>query len=137
MTDELRAIVDELSAGVRNDGMLLLAANVDERTLTPIHFTGNVNEAIRMSGAIPFGMGITGRAVDRRTPMIVNDAHLDPRGVVYSDPAVAEALLVFPLVRGGVVVGCLDLWRNGGGTQFEETDLDHVRPFAQRLAEVL
>ena len=92
---------------------------------------------MRTRGPFPFGVGLTGRAVERRTPMIVNDAHLDPRGVIFSDPPRPEALLILPVVRDGVVVGCLDLWRNGAGPQFDETDLDQLRPFAERLARVL
>jgi GAF domain-containing protein len=117
--------------------ILLLAANERERTLTVLHFSEEVNEEMRMRGSFPFGVGITGRAVERRTPMIVNDAHLDPRGVAFSDPPRPEALLVFPIVRGGAVVGCLDLWRNGDGLRFSETDLDQLRPYADRLAQVL
>ena len=137
MTDELRRIIDDLNAAVRNDGQLLLTANDHERALTPIYFSEEVHESIRMTGSFPYGTGITGRAVVRREPMIANNAHLDPRGVAFSDPPRPEALLVFPLLREGVVVGCLDLWRNGSGPQFDETDLDQIRPFAERLAALL
>ena len=137
MTDPIRAIVDDLDAAFANDGILLLSANERERTLSVLHFSEEVNEEMRMRGSFPFGVGITGRAVERRTPMIVNDAHLDPRGVAFSDPPRPEALLVFPIVRDGTIVGCLDLWRNGEGPQFGETDLDQLRPFAERLAAVL
>jgi putative methionine-R-sulfoxide reductase with GAF domain len=137
VTDPVREIVDELDGSFANDGILLLQANERERTLTVLHFSEEVNEEMRMRGTFPFGVGITGRAVERRTPMIVNDAHLDPRGVAFSDPPRPEALLVFPIVRGEAVVGCLDLWRNGAGPQFQDEDLDRLRPFADRLAEVL
>ena len=137
MTDEIRQVIDELNAAVRNDGQLLLVANERERTMTPIYFSEEVHESIRVTGALPYGTGITGRAVDRRTPVIANDAHLDPRGVAYSDPPQEEALLAFPLIHGGRVTGCLDLWRNGKGVQFDETDLDRIRPFADRLAQLL
>jgi GAF domain-containing protein len=137
VTDEVRAIIDDLDGAFANDGILLLAANERERTLMPIHFSEEVNEEMRTRGPFPFGVGLTGRAVERRTPMVVNDAHLDPRGVVFSDPPRPEALLILPIVRAGTVVGCLDLWRNGAGPQFAETDLDQLRPFADRLAQVL
>ena len=137
MTDAIRQIVDELDDAFTNDGILLLQADERERTLSVLHFSEEVNEEMRMRGSFPFGVGITGRAVERRTPMIVNDAHLDPRGVAFSDPPRPEALLVFPIVRVNAVVGCLDLWRNGAGTRFADEDLESVRPFADRLAELL
>jgi GAF domain-containing protein len=137
VTDAVRELVAELDAAFANDGILLLAANEREQLLTVLHFSEEVNEEMRMRGSFPFGVGLTGRAVERRTPMIVNDAHLDPRGVAFSDPPRPEALLIFPIVRGGALVGCLDLWRNGAGEQFSAQDLDQLRPFAERLGEVL
>jgi GAF domain-containing protein len=137
VTDAVRELVDELDAAFANDGILLLSANERDQTLSVLHFSEEVNEEMRMRGSFPFGVGLTGRAVQRRMPMIVNDAHLDPRGVAFSDPPRPEALLIFPIVREGRLVGCLDIWRNGAGEQFAAQDLDQLRPFAERLGEVL
>ena len=134
--NEIAQIVNELSAAVRNDGILLLRANDRERTLTRVLLRGEAAEEIERSTTLPYS-GLTGRAVDRRTPMVVNDAHLDPRAVVYSDPVHAEAIVLFPLLREGEIVGCVNVYRDGEGRQFDETDLDRVRPFAERLARVL
>jgi GAF domain-containing protein len=134
--NEIDHIVDELSAAVRNDGILVLRANDAERTLTRVLLRGEAAEEIERSTTLPYS-GLTGRALERRTPMVVNDAHLDPRAIVYSDPVHAEAIVLYPLLRGGEVVGCVNVYRDGAGRQFEDEDLDRVRPFADRLAAVL
>jgi GAF domain-containing protein len=134
--NEIERIVDELAAAIRNDGVLLLRANDRERTLTRVLLRGEAAEEIERSTTFPYA-GLTGRAIDRRTPMIVNDAHMDPRAIIYSDPVHPEAIALVPLLRGGEVVGCLNVYRDGEGPQFEEGDLDQVRPFADRLAAVL
>jgi len=134
--NEIEQIVDELAAAVRNDGVLLLRANDEERTLTRVLLRGEAAEEIERSTTFPYS-GLTGRAIERRTPMIVNDAHMDPRAIIYSDPVHPEAIALVPLLRGGEVVGCLNVYRDGEGPQFDEGDLDQVRPFADRLAAVL
>ena len=136
MKDRVEALVDELDAAVRNDGILVLAADTRERTLTPLAFRGDPNEQIRARGPLPWS-GLTGRAVERRKPMIVNDAHLDPRALVFSDPVIPEAILIFPILVAGELRGCVNLWRDGAGKQFDDTDLESVAPFAQRLGDVL
>lgn len=133
---EVEQIVDELAAAIRNDGVLLLRANDRERTLTRVLLRGEAAEEIERSTSFPYS-GLTGRAIDRRTPMIVNDAHLDPRAIVYSDPVHPEAIALVPLIREGEAVGCLNVYRDGEGPQFEDADLEQVQPFADRLAAVL
>jgi GAF domain-containing protein len=134
--NEIEQIVDELAAAIRNDGVLVLRANDRERTLTRVLLRGEAAEEIERSTSFPYS-GLTGRAIDRRTPMIVNDAHLDPRAIVYSDPVHPEAIALVPLIREGEVVGCLNVYRDGEGPQFEDADLEQVQPFADRLAAVL
>jgi GAF domain-containing protein len=134
--NEIEQIVDELAAAIRNDGVLVLRANDRERTLTRVLLRGEAAEEIERSTSFPYS-GLTGRAIDRRTPMIVNDAHLDPRAIIYSDPVHPEAIALVPLIREGEVVGCLNVYRDGEGTQFEDADLEQVQPFADRLAAVL
>jgi GAF domain-containing protein len=134
--NEIDQIVDELSEAVRNDGILVLRANDAERTLTRIVLRGEAAEEIERSTTLPYA-GLTGRALDRRAPMVVNDAHLDPRAVVYSDPVHAEAIVIYPLLRDGAVVGCVNVYRDGNGRQFEDEAVEQVRPFAERLAAVL
>jgi GAF domain-containing protein len=134
--NEIDQIVDELSAAVRNDGILVLRANDAERTLTRVLLRGEAAEEIERSTTLPYS-GLTGRALERRTPMVVNDAHLDPRAIVYSDPVHAEAILLYPLLRDDAIVGCVNVYRDGTGRQFEDEDLERVRPFADRLAAVL
>jgi GAF domain-containing protein len=134
--NEIEQIVDELAAAIRNDGVLVLRANDRERTLTRVLLRGEAAEEIERSTSFSYS-GLTGRAIDRRTPMIVNDAHLDPRAIVYSDPVHPEAIALVPLIREGEVVGCLNVYRDGEGPQFEDADLEQVQPFADRLAAVL
>jgi GAF domain-containing protein len=133
---DLELIVDELDAALRNDGILLLRANDRERTLTRVILRGEAAEEIERSTTLPYS-GLTARAIERRAPLLVNDAHLDPRAVVYSDPVHPEAIVLFPLLRGGEVVGCVNVYRDGTGRQFDDGDLETVRPFAERLAQVI
>lgn len=134
--NEIEQIVDELAAAVRNDGVLLLRANNREKTLTRVLLRGEAAEEIERSTTFPFS-GLTARAIERRTPMIVNDAHLDPRAIIYSDPVNPEAILLVPVLRGGEVIGCLNVYRDGDGPLFADEDLEQVRPYADRLAAVL
>jgi len=134
--NEIDQIVDDLSLAVRNDGILVLSANDSERTLTRVLLRGEAAEEIERSTTLPYS-GLTGRALERRTPMVVNDAHLDPRAIVYSDPVHAEAIVLYPLLREGEIVGCVNVYRDGDGLQFEAADIERVRPFAERLAAVL
>jgi GAF domain-containing protein len=134
--NEIEQIVDELAAAIRNDGVLLLRANDREKTLTRVLLRGEAAEEIERSTTFPYS-GLTGRAIERRTAMIVNDAHLDPRAIIYSDPVHPEAIALVPLLREGEVVGCLNVYRDGEGPQFADEDLEQVRPYADRLAAVL
>jgi GAF domain-containing protein len=134
--NEIDQIVDDLSEAVRNDGILVLRANDSERTLTRVLLRGEAAEEIERSTTLPYS-GLTGRALERRTPMVVNDAHLDPRAIVYSDPVHAEAIVLYPLLREGEIVGCVNVYRDGDGIQFEAEDIERVRPFAERLAAVI
>jgi GAF domain-containing protein len=136
VTPEIDQIVHELDDAVPNDGILLLRANPRERTLTRLVLHGEAAEEIERSTTFPYS-GLTGRAIDRRAPMVVNDAHLDPRAIVYSDPVHPEGIVLFPLLRNGTVVGCLNVYRDGEGAVFAEGDVELVRPFAERLAAVL
>jgi GAF domain-containing protein len=121
---------------VANDGILLLRANDREKTLTRVLLRGEAPEEIERATSFPYG-GLTGRALQRRGPMVVNDAHLDPRAITYSDPVQPEGLLIFPLLRAGVIVGSVNVYRDGPGDVFREEEIEDVRPFADRLAQVL
>jgi GAF domain-containing protein len=121
---------------MQNDGILLLSANDREKTLTRLVLRGEAPEEMERTTTLPYS-GLTGRALERRRHMVVNDAHLDPRAIVYSDPSIPEGILIFPLLREGVIVGCVNVYRDGAGDVFREDEVEDVRPFADRLARVL
>ncbi|QFU15591.1 GAF domain-containing protein [Microvirga thermotolerans] len=56
---------------------------------------------------IPVGRGVCGTAVERRTSIVVPDVHAFP-GHIACDSA-SRSELVVPLIRGGAVLGVLDL----------------------------
>ena len=56
---------------------------------------------------IPVGRGVCGAAVERRETMLVEDVHAFP-GHIACDAA-SRSELVVPLIRGGEVIGVIDL----------------------------
>ncbi|MBM3547577.1 MAG: GAF domain-containing protein [Alphaproteobacteria bacterium] len=56
---------------------------------------------------IPVGKGVCGTAVERRSTILVEDVHAFP-GHIACDSA-SRSELVVPLVRGGTIIGVLDL----------------------------
>ena len=64
----------------------------------------------------PYGEGITGWAVVHRSPVLANEAHLDPRvAFVPGTPADPEALITVPLIARGSLKGALNIYRIGRG----------------------
>jgi diguanylate cyclase (GGDEF)-like protein len=92
-----------------------------------------------MAAPLAFGEGITGWAVEHREPLLVNDAHLDPRlTVVPGTPAdEPESLIVVPLVARGVVKGSLNVYRLGEAARFTEEEFELVKRCGDAVALAL
>ena len=85
-----------------------------------------------LNDTFPFGVGITGWAVEHRRPVLSNQAHLDPRvAFVPGTPIEPEALIVVPLIARGVLKGTLNVYRIGEDASFSDTEFE----LAQRLGD--
>ena len=80
----------------------------------------------------PFGVGITGWAVEHREPVLANQAHLDPRvEFVPGTPVDPEALIVVPLIARGALKGTLNVYRIGEQARFSAEEF----ALAKRLGD--
>nr|MBA3348007.1 diguanylate cyclase [Actinomycetota bacterium] len=67
-----------------------------------------------LDDTFPFGVGITGWAVEHREPVLSNQAHLESRAAfVPGTPVDPEALVVVPLIARGSLKGTLNVYRIG------------------------
>ena len=91
-----------------------------------------------LSQRIQFGQGITGWAVAHRSPVLANDAHLDPRvEFVAGTPPDPEALITVPLIARGQLKGALNIYRVGEDATFDEDDFELARWFGDAAALAL
>ena len=82
-----------------------------------------------------FGEGLTGWAVENRTPVWTNQAHLDPRVVnVPGTPVEPEALITVPLVARGSLKGALNIYRVGDDAVFFEHEFELAKWFGDAAA---
>ena len=80
----------------------------------------------------PYGVGITGWAVEHRESVLSNQAHLDPRvEFVPGTPIEPEALIVVPLIARGALKGTLNVYRIGEDARFTEEEFE----LAKRLGD--
>jgi GAF domain-containing protein len=116
----LEAVAEALSELVPHDSLTLFRAEPPLRLLRPVLVKDPLyEEEIRALGAIPYGRGIAGTAAETRTPLLVNDAHRDPRAVtIPGTPNDPESLLAVPLLARDELKGVLCLYRLGEARHF-------------------
>jgi diguanylate cyclase (GGDEF)-like protein len=93
-----------------------------------------------MSSSISFteGEGITGWAVRHREAVLANQAHLDPRvAQVPGTPVEPESLISVPLIARGHVKGALNIYRDGEGVEFTDTEFELAKRFGDAAALAL
>ncbi|WP_040799520.1 GAF domain-containing protein [Nocardia higoensis] len=83
---------------------------------------------------IPFGAGVCGTAAATRTTQLVADVHAFPGHIACDADSRSE--IVVPLVRGGVVVGVLDLDSPRPG-RFDEVDRAGLEALAKIFVDSL
>jgi len=86
-----------------------------------------------------FGEGLIGWAAANGRPVLANEAHLDARAgqVVGTPDDEPEAVMCFPLISGGVVVGAFSLYREGEGKFFSDEEFDMAQRFADAMTLAL
>jgi diguanylate cyclase (GGDEF)-like protein len=91
-----------------------------------------------MSTTISFSEGITGWATRNREAVLCNQAHLDPRvRTVPGTPMAPEALICVPLIARGQIKGALNIYREGDGVAFSETEFEIAKRFGDAAALAL
>jgi diguanylate cyclase (GGDEF)-like protein len=124
-------IADTLDEIVPYEALHIYEANEAKRELQPALVRSEYADEI-LNDTFPFGVGITGWAVEHREPVLSNQAHLDPRvAFVPGTPVDPEALIVVPLIARGVLKGTLNVYRIGEHASFTQAEFE----LAQRLGD--
>ncbi len=124
-------IADTLAEIVPYEALHIYEADESKRHLVPVLVRSDYADEI-LNDTFPFGVGITGWAVEHREPVLSNQAHLDPRvAFVPGTPVDPEALIVVPLIARGVLKGSLNVYRIGEHAAFSEVEFE----LAQRLGD--
>ncbi len=124
-------IADTLDEIVPYEALHIYEADEPKRQLVPALVRSDYADEI-FNDTFPFGVGITGWAVEHRQPVLANQAHLDPRvAFVPGTPVDPEALIVVPLIARGVLKGTLNVYRIGEQASFTDAEFE----LAQRLGD--
>lgn len=131
----LERIADTLAELVPYDTMTVFEADVALRVLRPVMVRDQwATEIMKMRPR--FGEGITGWAVEHRQPVLVQQAHLDPRVQIVpgTPPDEPEALISVPLIARDAIKGALSVYRLGEGVTFSEDEFELAQHFADAAA---
>jgi len=134
----LDRIADTLADLIPFDAFTIYEADESRELLIPLMSRDAWAEEI-MQDQPRFGEGITGWAVLRCEPQLVNDAHLDPRVSVVpgTPPDEPEALISVPLVARGAIKGALNVYRLGENASFSEDEFELATRFGDAAALAL
>jgi diguanylate cyclase (GGDEF)-like protein len=119
------------------DTLTIYEADETKRVLKPVLVRDVYADEI-MSTTISFSEGITGWATRNREAVHCNQAHLDPRvRTVPGTPLEPEALICVPLIARGQIKGALNIYREGDGVAFSETEFEITKRFGDAAALAL
>ena len=117
------------------DALHVYEADEEHGELIPVLARSQWYEEEIMGSRPKFGEGLTGWAVESRTPVWTNRAHLDPRVVnVPGTPVEPEALITIPLVARGQLKGALNIYRLGEDAVFFEHEFELAKWFGDAAA---
>lgn len=114
--------------------LLIAEADVEQQVIVPLVVRGAwQEETLQMRPR--FGEGLIGWAAASGRPVLANEAHLDARaGQVLGTPdGEPEAVMCFPLISSGVVVGAFSLYREGEGQFFSDEEFEMAQRFADAM----
>ena len=133
----LDRVADTLAELVPYTDLHIYEADDKGRELVPVFARSDWEEEI-LSNRIVYGQGITGWAVEHRSPVLSNAAHLDPRvAFVPGTPPDPEALITVPLIARGSLKGALNIYRVGEEASFDEDEFELARWFGDAAALAL
>jgi diguanylate cyclase (GGDEF)-like protein len=130
-------IGDALRDLIPHDTLTIYEADESSQTLSAVFARDEWADEI-MRTSLRFDEGITGWAASRREPVLVNQAHLDPRvRFVPGTPIDPEALIAIPLVARSQIKGVLNIYRVGEDGLFTEMEFELAKRFADAAALAL
>ena len=134
----LEMIADSLKTVVTYDSLTIYRIDAEHAVRHPVIARDRFAELILEYDA-PLGSGLTGWAVDRREPVLANDAHLDPRSMqIPGTPFEPESMVIVPLMADGEVLGTLNLGRMGGEeAHYSQNEFELTKLFAAQAAIAL
>src|SRR5437773_2601291 len=134
----LDRIADALAELIPHDSLTIYEADESRRVLRPVWARDKWADKI-LADRCPFGVGLTGWGVEHREPVLVNQAHLDPRtATVAGTPAdEPEALITIPLIARDSIKGALNIYRLGEDASFDEDEFELAKRFGDAAALAL
>ena len=130
-------IADTLAELIPHDTLTIYEADEAQQELVPVLARDDYADEI-MSTQIGFHEGITGWAARNREPVLVNQAHLDPRvRFVPGTPIDPEALISIPLIARAAIKGVLNIYRVGEEGVFSEAEFELAKRFGDAAALAL
>jgi diguanylate cyclase (GGDEF)-like protein len=133
----LDLIADTLGELIPHQDLHIYEVDEKRRQLVPVFAKGPWEEEV-LASSIPYGQGITGWAVAHGSPVLSNEAHLDPRvEFVPGTPPDPEALITVPLIARGSLKGALNIYRVGEGASFNDEEFELARWFGDAAALAL
>ena len=118
--------------------LLIAEADIEQQVIVPLVVRGAwQEETLKMRPR--FGEGLIGWAAANGRPVLSNEAHLDPRAgqVVGTPDDEPEAVMCFPLISGGIVVGAFSLYREGEGQFFSDEEFEMAQRFGDAMTLAL
>jgi diguanylate cyclase (GGDEF)-like protein len=134
----LQRAADAVAELVPCTSLLIAEADVEQQLIVPLVARGAwQEETLQMRPR--FGEGLIGWVAANGRPAHVNEAHLDGRAghVVGTPTSEPEAVICFPLISGGVVVGAFSLYREGEGQFFSNEEFAMAQRFADAMTLAL
>lgn len=131
----LDRVADTLADLLPHDTLTVYRTDEAERTLVPVMARDRWATEI-LATRCPFGVGLTGWAVEHEQPVLVNQVQLDPRAstVPGTPPDEPEALVSIPLIARGTVKGALNVYRLGELASFTSEEFELAQRFADAAA---
>jgi diguanylate cyclase (GGDEF)-like protein len=138
----LDALLDRIAGAlaelVPHDSLTIYEADEPRRLLVPVWARDKWADKI-LADSCPFGVGLTGWAVEHREPQRVNQAHLDPRTatVAGTPPDEPEAMITIPLIARDSIKGALNIYRLGEEARFDDDEFELAKRFGDAAALAL
>jgi diguanylate cyclase (GGDEF)-like protein len=127
-------IADTLADLVPHESMTIYEADESQGILNPVLARHDWADQV-MRKLVHFDEGVTGWAARRREPVLLNQAHLDPRvRTIPGTPLEPEALISIPLVARSQIKGVFNLYRSGVDVGFADDEFELAKRFADAAA---